>query len=218
MRTMNAVMLLALGLGGCAVDATTPEPSNPPPTVEEQSTALEHSAATSAPGNILDIASRVHTRLALPDDVLLPARVRCDDPIAGTWVSREHFENMGDWYRFELRVDRDGGERGALRGAIHARTWTGGERDSLPPACGDGFDWSVEMDATGTIDDANVRFGGRDVRVSPPRCGRPLATTEYLPDQFSGHLLEDGEHLVAFNNDGGRSENDLHVFRRVSCR
>lgn len=215
MRTITAVMLFSVALGGCAVDATSNEPAAPAPAVAEAASPVD-ATITAKPANILEIASQVRNRVRLPDDALLPARVQCDDPVAGTWVSREHFADLGDWYRFELHVARDQG--GALKGAIHARTWSGSDRDSIPPACGAGFDWTVDMTASGTVDGANVTFGGRDVAVAPPTCGRQLDTREYNADQFSGHLLEDGEHLVAFNNDGGRSENDLHVFRRVSCR
>lgn len=214
-KTIHALILSMVAVAGCATDVSgpEPEPSAAPPTEQVAEPDAEVSVARGP--NLLEVAAGVRARLARADDALLPARVRCDDPIAGTWVSREHFDAMGDWYRFELHVARDGT---ALRGEILARTWTGTEHDLTPPACGAGFDWSVTMTGAGAIEGDAVRFGGRDVRVDAPRCGRLLTEAEYNPDRFSGHLLEDGEHLVAFNNDGGRSENDLHVFRRTSCR
>jgi hypothetical protein len=187
---------------------------------------LVRAAAPVAPGRrAFEVDDFLRDRLALPPDALLPAAVDCPDPVVGTWVSREHYPTYGDWYRFELHVRRDARDPKTLVGAISARSWTGGVGEGLPQRCstdpedaGMQFDWTVRMAATGSLDGDAVRFGGRSLSVERTRCGAAYDGRHYMLDQFEGRLVEGGRYLRAVNNDGGRSFDDPHLFRRVSCQ
>jgi len=227
--------LVFLVLGGCVADMASHNDESVERTqlslVQEVPTPEEESAAAASdaheydrrPPTLLEIASFVHTRRELPADALLPAAVPCNEPVAGRWVSREYFEEHGDWYRFELRMKRDPGQPGKLKGEIVSRSWTGSPSDTAPGKCHSRarenyeFDWTVRMRASGVVEGDQLSFEGTSLSVDENRCGVPVTEGSYNLDRFSGHLLEDGLHLVAFNNDGGRADHELHLFRRVAC-
>lgn len=73
------------------------------------------------------------------------------------------------------------------------------------------------MSATGSVEGSSVSFGGRSLHVEGTRCGPRFAATHYALDPFSGEPVEGGRFLRAVNNDGGRSLDDPHLFRRISC-
>jgi hypothetical protein len=223
--------VLGLALCGCAAETTDTEEFAQTSTTGlaadttgevEPEDVEEHSSDVKAMPNLLDIASFVHEHIGVRPDALLPAAATCRDPIAGTWVSREYSSSFGDWYRFELRVRREAGDR--IEGEIVSRSWSGEPADLLPPRCrhdardrGD-FDWTVHMTGSGSLNGDQIAFAGDGLRVDATRCGEPMTVDRYNPDRFTGHLLEDGKHLAAFNNDGDRAQNEMHLFRRVACR
>jgi hypothetical protein len=231
MRRLSILAAVSLLMFGCAAETPDGEAESPPP----ESTAVETAETqrvdpdvhlSAHPDNVLDVAQFVKRRLRAPADALVPGAVRCDDPVQGTWVSREYFPEYGDWYRFELSVQR--ATDGSLSGAIRSRSWSGTNEDATPPACAEAageeesegsFDWSVRMTASGRLDGASFELAGEhDVELEASRCGPSEVGARYNPDHFTGHLLDDGMRLVAVNNDGGRSANELHLFHRVSCR
>lgn len=169
-----------------------------------------------------DLSSFVKARIVAPADELLPEVVACTDPIAGVWVSREHYPQYGDWYRFELIIQRDAGDASRLVGGIVSRSWSGPSERSTPAACAgpesEEFDWTVRMAATGTFAGAEVRFDGHAHHVDATRCGPSYAAARYNVDHFHGRLIQGGRFLQAVNNDGDRSIDDPHVFRRVACQ
>lgn len=148
-------------------------------------------------------------------DASLPAPVRCDDPIAGTWVSREHYDRYGDWYYYRVSIRRSRRDPSRLTGTMTSRSWNGEADRSEPNQC-DLFDWTVSMPVEGRLEaDGSVRFGGTSYRVTDAACGSP---SDYRTDQFSGLLMSSGDGIKAFNNDGARAVNDPHTFRRIACR
>jgi hypothetical protein len=221
---------LAFGLCGCTADTADTEgfsqTSTAPLAAEAAREVGAEEEATPADDRptptVLDIASFVRERIGRRADALLPKTVTCRDPVAGTWVSREHFSKFGDWYRFELRIRRQSGDR--IAGEIVSRSWSGEPTDLQPQRCRPGardageFDWTVHMTATGTFSSEEIAFDGGELKVEANGCGEPMTVDGYNPDRFTGHLLEDGLHLVAFNNDGGRARNEMHLFRRVACK
>lgn len=148
-------------------------------------------------------------------DANMPAPVHCDDPVAGTWVSREHFADYSDWYYYRVTIRHSRRDPSRLTGTMTSRSWNGDAERSEPNSC-DAFDWTVSMPVEGTLgDDGSVRFGGTSYRVTDAACGSP---SDYRTDQFAGVLMSSGDGIKAFNNDGGRAINDRHTFRRISCR
>ncbi|APR88117.1 hypothetical protein A7982_13466 [Minicystis rosea] len=168
-----------------------------------------------------ELSSFVKARLAEPADELLPEVVDCPDPIAGTWVSREHYPEHHDWYRFELIVTRDAAHPDTLQGTIVSRSWSGSSSTLLPTSCtsdeGAEFDWTVRMSATGLYDDGRVSFDGMTRSLDATRCGPSYQVSRYNQDHFTGKLIEGGRFLQAVNNDGDRAVDEPHVFRRISC-
>jgi hypothetical protein len=158
----------------------------------------------------------IKSRMAEPADELLPEVVSCPDPIAGTWVSREHYPDHRDWYRFELIVRRDPRDPSAILGTVRSRSWGAGADLSNPVSCeGTTFDWTVRMSAAGGFDGAQVSFSGASHATESTRCGVVYNSAMYNNDHFTGQLV-DG-YIAAVNNDGDRAKNEPHLFRRVSC-
>jgi hypothetical protein len=188
--------------------------------------ALLHPAVPAAHANPIDLSAFLAERVAAAPDDLVPGAADCPDPIVGTWVSREHYPEFGDWYRFELVIRRDARDPARIVGTIGSRSWAGGADLHLPTSClspnpeelGVAFDWSVRMDATGAFDGARVSFDGRSHHVETTRCGPQFRADHYNVDHFGGQLVENGRYLQAVNNDGGRAVDEPHVFRRISCR
>jgi hypothetical protein len=162
----------------------------------------------------------------LASDVLLPPPVACEDAVEGTWVSREHYPEYGDWYVFTLEVRRDAREPERLHGTILSRSWTGEADMEVPMACSAlpagaharSFDWTVRMQAEGEVAGDAFRFEGHAWRPQGARCGSPPPPWGYRLDSFAGTLAPGGQAFDALNNDGGRSIDDPHTFRRVACR
>ncbi|MFT3765884.1 MAG: hypothetical protein QM820_10250 [Minicystis sp.] len=169
-----------------------------------------------------EVASFVKARLAEPADDLLPEVVDCPDPVAGTWVSREHYPEYHDWYRFELSIRRDARDPSRIIGQIVSRSWSGGSEMLLPSSCtsdeGYEFDWTVRMSGTGVFDDGRVTFDGGTRQLDGTRCGPTYRVDRYNLDHFSGKLIEGGRFLQAVNNDGDRAVDEPHVFRRIACQ
>ncbi len=162
---------------------------------------------------------------ALPIHELLSPPVSCDDPVQGIWVSREYYPAHDDWYVFTLEVRRDAEDPSHLLGRIRARTWSGDIAIESPTACdqhpaarwADPFDITVAMEASGTFSDGYASFEGQSWRTASRRCGPQYDWFGYNLDRFSGKVTRDGRWLNGVNNDGGRSVDDPHDFRRISC-
>ncbi len=167
---------------------------------------------------VVDWPNFVQSRLGEPADEILPEIVSCADPVAGTWVSREHYPEHNDWYRFELVVHRDPRDPSLLIGTIHARSWGGGASFLIPPACEDtSFDWTVREGADGSFDGRAFSFHGRTKAPEATRCGDEYNAGRYNIDHFTGQLVDGGRFLASVNNDGDRAKNEPHLFRRISC-
>jgi len=155
---------------------------------------------------------------------LTRAPATCSDPVAGTWISREYYEEYGDWYMFSLHVDRNGKDKSQLMGTISSRSWSGApgaiesaECGSLPSSnWGEGFDWTVMMQAEGRVQGQSFSFEGKSWAPKSARCGQAPRAGSYNLDRFQGSLVE-GRWIRALNNDGDRSVDDPHTFQRVSC-
>jgi len=190
-------------------------------TAEQRATMRQAMPAT-APS--FDMSAFVKSRASEPADEVLPEAIDCPDPVVGTWVSREHYPEHHDWYRFELEVTRDAADPTRLQGAILSRSWSGGAGLSIPAICSDSeeesatFDWTVSMNALGRYDDGRVAFDGRSKRVDGTRCGPAFHPWRYNIDHFAGKLVEGGRFLQAVNNDGDRAVDEPHLFRRISCQ
>lgn len=188
----------------------------------EQRSAMRQIMPATAPS--FDMSAFVKARAGEPADEILPEAIDCPDPVVGTWVSREHYPEHHDWYRFELKVSRDSADPTRLRGAIVSRSWSGGASLSIPALCPESeeetesFDWTVSMNASGLYDDGRVSFDGRSKRVDGTRCGPAFHPWRYNIDHFAGKLVEGGRFLQAVNNDGDRAVDEPHLFRRVSCQ
>ena len=174
-----------------------------------------------AAGKPFDLSAFVTSRITQPADELLPSTVECADPVVGTWVSREHYPDFYDWYRFELTIRHDPRNPSQLVGSIGSRSWSGGPEHGVPASClGEeiqSFDWSVRMSAVGSFDGNAVSLDGRGLNVEGTRCGPRFESHRYNLDHFSGQLVQGGRFLQAVNNDGDRAVDEPHLFRRVSC-
>lgn len=52
---------------------------------------------------------------------LPPPAFECgDDPIAGIWLAHVYYEHVGQWYVFELNIERDPTGASSLRGRARA--------------------------------------------------------------------------------------------------
>lgn len=191
---------------------------------QEPPALLPHARAQAAAAHALlsrEVAAGAEDRVL---SAIVAPPVSCEDPVAGTWVSRSFYEGYGDWYVFSLHIGKDASDASKLVGHIDARSWSGRSETEEPAECGalppsawsDGFDWTVEMSATGALEGSAVRFGGTSWGTKSTRCGEAPQAGHYNLDQFSGRLVE-GRFLQALNNDGGRLVDDPHVFRRISC-
>ncbi|MCC7539579.1 MAG: hypothetical protein IT379_25375 [Deltaproteobacteria bacterium] len=195
--------------------AATPDVRRQAPIARAALPASTRAAIALDPAALIPPSARKIERREWAIDAMLPAPVACDDPIVGTWVSREHYDQYGDWYYYRVRIGRSGRDPSRLTGTMTSRSWNGDAQRSDPNSC-DLFDWTVSMPIEGRLDaDGSVRFGGTSYRVTDAACGSP---SDYRTDQFTGELFTTGDGLKAFNNDGGRAINDPHTFRRISCR
>jgi hypothetical protein len=161
----------------------------------------------------------------LPIYELLTPPVSCEDPVAGIWVSRAYFASHDDWYVFTMEIRRDAEDATQLAGRIRSRSWSGDVAIDSPEACDmlppshfvDPFDFTVAMAAEGTFHSGNVTFGGTSWKTTSLRCGPQHQWFGYNLDNFTGVVSQDGRWMSSVNNDGGRSVNDDHDFRRISC-
>jgi hypothetical protein len=165
-----------------------------------------------------DAAALILGGVGLGDDTrargLLERAIRCDDPIAGTWVSYRYSPEFHDWARFTLRIEREGE---TLRGTITARMWSGRASDRRPPPCvAGGFDVTVRMLARGMIRDQRFSFRADTYEILRIDCPSPFFA--YNPDHFSGTVDPARDELDTVNNDGGRDVNAPYRFRRTGCR
>jgi hypothetical protein len=100
----------------------------------------------------------------------LPPAAECDDErVAGLWRCQIYEENYVEWSTFTLNITRDPGDPSQLRGTISNHGWDGGPGDAMPPTCDrqSGGEWSVSMDALGTVrNEHEIAFGGIGARVA----------------------------------------------------
>jgi hypothetical protein len=150
----------------------------------------------------------------------LPPAAECDDEIvAGIWRSHKYSERFGDWSIFTLTIRRTPADPELLVGTITNHMWDGTPADEQPPQCAQqtGNEWTVSMDARGTVRDGNhIFFGG----VGQWRLDQVLCRSGpfgYNLDNFSGVIDAGILEFQSVNNDGGRAVNEPMVFRRVRC-
>jgi hypothetical protein len=144
---------------------------------------------------------------------LLADAARCPDPVAGSWTAYRYSPEFRDWARFTMRIRREGND---LRGTISTRMWRGLPSERRPPPCSaEGWDYTVEMTATGSVDGDHFDFGARTHRVARIDC--PSTVFGYNPDHFHGTFDVDADRLDTLNNDGGRDIDAPYTFRRMSC-
>jgi len=67
-----------------------------------------------------------------------------------------------------------------------------------------------------TIARTHRSFGGTRLERFDKRCGN-VHRLGYNLDQFDGAVSDDGRWMDVVNNDGGRSVDDPHGFRRIAC-
>ena len=162
---------------------------------------------------------------SLPIHELVMPPVSCSDRVTGIWVSRRYFPAFDDWYVFTLEIRRDSENPSQLTGRIRSRSWSGNVAVESPRPCDmlrpskmfSAFDLTVTMQAQGTSRDDHISFGGTSWRAPATRCGPRTRWYQYNLDQFTGVVSEDGRWMHGLNNDGARSFDDEHEFRRISC-
>jgi len=150
----------------------------------------------------------------------LPPAAECDDErVAGLWRCQIYEENYVEWSTFTLNITRDPGDPSQLRGTISNHGWDGGPGDAMPPTCDrqSGGEWSVSMDALGTVrNEHEIAFGGIGAwRLDAITCGHGPAG--YNLDHFTGTIDPAILEFQSVNNDGGRAVNEPCVFRRIRC-
>ncbi len=144
---------------------------------------------------------------------LLAEAARCPDPVEGTWTSYRYSPEFRDWARFTMRIVRDGS---ALHGTIATRMWRGLPSQRRPPPCSaEGWDYTVEMTASGSVVGDHFDFAARSHRVAHIDC--PSTMFGYNPDHFRGTFDASADRLDTVNNDGGRDVDAPYTFRRTSC-
>lgn len=150
----------------------------------------------------------------------LPPPQECTDPVEGVWMALKYTEGWHEWYHFELEIHRPDPDKPDLRGEITSHFWRGDRKDEKPPPCRPGnFELIVKMPGTGTLEPTpkgdHVVFGSSTFTVEKVICGGNYG--RYNPDNFSGTIDPLLQEFQSVNNDGGKSINDPHVFRRVKC-
>ncbi len=151
---------------------------------------------------------------ALGDVAILEAASRCPDPLAGTWTAHRYSPEFRDWARFTLSIRREGDH---LTGTIRTRMWRGLPSDTRPPPCSpEGWDYTVEMRAHGSVHGESFDFGAQEHHVAHVECASPVFG--YNPDHFSGTFDVEHDQLHTLNNDGGRDVDAAYTFRRSSCQ
>ncbi len=144
---------------------------------------------------------------------LFAEAARCPDPVHGTWIAHRYSPEFRDWARFTLRITRAGDD---LRGSITTRMWRGLPSERRPPPCtAEGWDYTVEMTASGHVAGDHFDFGARSHRIARVDCVSPVFG--YNPDHFQGTYDADADRLDTVNNDGGRDVDAPYTFRRSSC-
>lgn len=149
----------------------------------------------------------------------LPPAAECDDEIvAGIWRSHKYNARFGDWSVFTLTIRRVPGSPDQLAGTISNRNWDGTAEDEEPPPCDRqrGNDWTVSMNARGTVHGNTIQFGGYGRwRLDQVHCrSGPYG---YNLDNFTGEIDRQILEFQSVNNDGGRAVNVPNVFRRIRC-
>lgn len=150
---------------------------------------------------------------------LPPPAFECeDDPIAGIWQAHVYYDHVGQWYMFELAIERDpaAADGELLRGSIRAEYWNGSAERPQPPMCNEPGDRSgVFENATGRVRGLELAFDAidwRDLELCGPRRGA------YLLDHFSGTVdVERMEFQSVLNADAPEWRDVPTVFRRVRC-
>jgi hypothetical protein len=144
----------------------------------------------------------------------------CADEVSGVWRAHVYYSRLHDWYRYELRIARQGD---ALTGTIHLRGWTGTPTETEPPACRPRLrdaEWSEVASGavTQTPQGLQVRFDATSWRLERTHCGEPGG--DYALDHFAGQLDGPRQEFTSINTytfGNGDTFADPTLFRRVSC-
>jgi hypothetical protein len=144
----------------------------------------------------------------------------CADEVSGVWRAHVYYARLRDWYRYELRITREGD---TLRGTIWLRGWNGRPDEPEPPPCRPGLrdaEWTelAEGAVTRGPEGTTVRFDATSWRLERTHCGN--ASGEYALDHFSGRLDVERQEFTSLNSysfGGGERFQDPTLFRRVQC-
>ena len=144
----------------------------------------------------------------------LPPPAHCEDEVEGIW--RSHKWNARDalWELFTLEIRRKKGAPSELVGRITNRYWFGPAEQSEPPPCRGLLYVAVGMEAAGSLEAGRVEFHGTSWKLEQHYCGH---FEGYNLDRFTGQIDPALQEFQSVNNDGDRSVNDPHVFRRIHC-
>jgi hypothetical protein len=123
----------------------------------------------------------------------------CADEVSGVWRAHVYYSRLHDWYRYELRIARQGD---ALTGTIHLRGWTGTPTETEPPACRPRLrdaEWSEVASGavTRTPQGMHVRFDATSWRLERTHCGEPGG--DYALDHFAGQLDGPRQEFTSIN-------------------
>src|SRR5262249_23438866 len=120
----------------------------------------------------------------------------------------------GEWYIFELTIERQQPKIPSFKGIIRAHVWRGGEHDALPKPCdANGSEHVIRMPARGQLRGTRLDFGSKSFVVESVPCG---GVGGYNPDSMHGTLnAADGTYAAIDDDPRGLS---IPVFyRRARC-
>jgi hypothetical protein len=143
----------------------------------------------------------------------LPPPAECADLVEGVWRSHDYNHTRSKWTVFTLEVRRVD-DTDELTGSITNRSWYGPVEESEPGPCRGQLQYTVSMEARGTVEGRWVEFGGTSWELDENPCGY---LSGYYLDNFSGEIDLDLQEFQSVNNDGGPSVNYPTVFRRIRC-
>ena len=164
------------------------------------------------------IASIEDQRLRLPPPATVDDNSDCSDPVVGVWLGQHYNPRSISWQKYRLHIRRVSPGSTALVGEVRVLYWTGAASLVVPPADCQGVGLSAEIlqNATGTVVNNFLSFGGNDWRAGQVFCGS-RGSVAYNPDHFQGLINVGLQEFQSVNNDGGTAVNEPVVFRRIEC-
>ena len=169
------------------------------------------------------IASIEDQRLRLPPAATVDDNSSCADPVVGVWLGQQYNPRSISWQKYRLHIRRVTPGSAALVGEVRVLYWTGPQSVVTPPANCEGVGLSAEIlqNATGTVVNNFLSFGGNDWRAGQVFCGSREAVA-YNPDHFQGLINVGLQEFQSVNNDGGTAVNEPVIAQPTpeasSCR